>query len=100
MKKLLQHAAIFATLVCMVPSASRAAIVVGLVLDPFASSGSSGDFGNWQLFAVDDNAGDFGISGYNIDLVGATTIRHASPSIAIQNADGDTYQAGFSLFRS
>src|SRR3954453_1652469 len=99
MKRVLFCAAVAALCACLLARPSTAGIVVGLVLDPFAESSS--DLGNWQLFAVDDSSTDFGISTYNIDLVGATTIHNASPfASGIQDADGNTYQAGFNLLRS
>src|SRR6185436_20465379 len=80
---------------------AQAAIVVGLVLDPVTTAGSSADvnsiysgLGTWHLFAVDDNDDDFGISSYNIDLTGATAIRHTSPfEFGIEDASGDVYEA-------
>jgi hypothetical protein len=87
--------------------AADAAIVVGLVVDPATTAAISPDVssiysgpGTWHLFAVDDNAGDFGISSYDIALSGATAIRHTSPSaIGIQDSNGDFQQAGFDLLR-
>src|SRR4051794_37963798 len=99
MKRGLFCAAVSALCAGLFARPSYARVVVGLVLDPFAESSS--DLGNWQLFAVDDSSTDFGISTYNIDLVGATTIHNASPfASGIQDADGNTYQAGFNLLRS
>src|SRR4051812_3693685 len=101
MKRTLFYAAVAATCACLVARPSDAGIVVGLVLDPFATSGSAGDLGNWQLFAVDDSSTDFGISSYNVDLVGATTIHNASPfATGIHDADGNSFDAGFSLLRT
>jgi hypothetical protein len=107
MNSRLRSAALAAIVVFAAGRAADAAIVVGLVLDPASTAGTSPDvssiysgLGTWQLFAVDDNSDDFGISSYNIDLTGATTIRHTSPSAcAIADANGDYHAAGFSTLR-
>src|SRR5215203_5547192 len=88
--------------------AADAAIVVGLVVDPTTTAGALPDVssiysgaGTWHLFAVDDNAGDFGISTYSVKLAGATTVRNTSPlAFQIQGSDESIQQAGFNFLRS
>ena len=87
--------------------AADAAVFVGLVFDPLAPAGYSPSApeglsgpGTWQLFAVDDGQGDFGISGYNVELAGATLSRHRSPVAAgLIGTDGESYEAGFNMLR-
>jgi hypothetical protein len=69
-----------------------------MVVHPGAENGSAP--GTWQLFAVDNTVGDYGISSYNVDISGAATVRHTSPSThAIQDNDGNTINGGFNLLR-
>src|SRR3954466_15932512 len=99
MKRTLFYTAFALVFAFVIAPPCAAGVVVGLVLDPPAST--SNDLGNWQLFALDDSSADFGISSFNIDLVGATTIHNASPlATGLTDADGNTYQAGFNLLRS
>ena len=108
MNPILRLAVIAAVSALSVGQTADAAIVVGLVLDPATTAGSSPDvnsiysgLGTWHMFAVDDNDDDFGISSYNINLTGASEIRHTSPSAsAIADANGDFHEAGFNLLRS
>lgn len=98
---------VFAAIAAVAAAQADAAIVVGLVIDPTATAGSSPDVnsiysgpGTWHLFAVDDNADDFGISTYNVHLSGATVFRHTSPLGSIQDGDGNVQQAGFNILRT
>jgi hypothetical protein len=98
---------IFAALALSGISTAPAAIVVGLVLDPATTAGLSSDVssiysgpGTWHLFAVDDNADDFGISLYNVNVAGAASMRHTSPLANILDNDGNAIEAGFNVLRS
>jgi hypothetical protein len=81
-----------------VPHPANEAVVVGMVVHPGSDNGTSP--GTWQLFAVDNNPGDFGISSYNVDISGASTVHHKSPSThAILDNEGNPVDGGFNLLR-
>jgi PEP-CTERM motif len=86
-------------------STAQATVHVGLVLNPSSTAGGgatstrSGN-GSWQLYALDDNDSDFGISSYNISMSGTTAINHRSPITTVNDLNGDPQTAGFSGLRS
>src|SRR3954469_5544560 len=81
-------------------SISQATVYLGLSLNPKSTAGGgatstrSGN-GSWQLYALDDNDSDFGISSYSITMSGTTAINHRSPVTTIADINGDPQTAGF-----
>jgi hypothetical protein len=57
--------------------------------------------GSFHLYAVDDVAGSFGIGSYSVKLTGAlTSLNNRSPFALWDDADVNSYVAGFGLLRT
>jgi hypothetical protein len=87
-------------------SHSDAAVIMKLLINPASTAGGGATStrsgtGSFQLYAVDDNVGTFGISSYQVTwgpIVMATNNR--MPVTTIQDSNGDAQSAGFNLLRS
>jgi hypothetical protein len=82
------------------------ATILGIYLDPPTTAGAGATstrsgLGNFHLYAVDDNAGTFGIATYSVTLGPAVnTNGNRAPLTTIQDSNGDNQSAGFNLLRS
>jgi hypothetical protein len=97
-----------------VVSNANAAVILKLVFDPATTAGAGvplvnnlgvtstqSGAGRYHLYALDNNAGSFGISSYNVFVAGATSALHRSPTTSWNDIDeGGPYKAGFDLLRS
>jgi hypothetical protein len=82
-----------------------AAVIFNVLINPPSTAGGGATstrsgLGSWHLYAIDDNADDFGISLYSVTMVNATAINHRSPVTNINDSNGDPQTAGFTLLRS
>jgi hypothetical protein len=105
-------ACLFAT--ALFAASANASTILQLIIDPVSEAdtgvapvngmlptSSRVGAGNYHLYAVDDNAGSFGLSSYNILVNGASTSLHRSPTTAWNDPDANgPFNAGFSLLRS
>ena len=86
-------------------SSAEATVIFGLLSNPTSTAGGgatstrSGN-GSWQLYALNDDDSSFGISSYNVTVLGASAINHRSPVTTINDINGDPQTAGFNLLRT
>jgi hypothetical protein len=98
----------FAALAAVVmASSANAAMILGVVVDPATTSGGGATStrtgaGTFQLYVADDNAGSLGLSSYNVTMGALVTAsNNRAPQVnGINDSNGDTQPAGFTLLRS